>query len=78
MFPGYEVSSSFFDGVVNTYTPSIFEVGLGVGGFAFAIAMVLAGVKILRFLPLSLENSLIDPHYKAEDDSTLEGEQASA
>jgi len=78
MFPGYEVSSSFFDGVVNSYTPSIFELGLGVGGFAFAIAMVLAGVKILRFLPLSLENSLIDPHYKSEDDSAVEGEQASA
>ena len=79
MFPGYEVSSSFFDGVVAPYTPSIFEIGLGVGGFAFAIAMVLAGVKILRFLPHSLDNSLLDPHYKAEsEDAALEGQKASA
>jgi molybdopterin-containing oxidoreductase family membrane subunit len=79
MFPGYDVSSSFFDGVVASYTPSIYEIGLGVGGFAFAIAMVLAAVKILRFLPLSLENSLIDPHYNpSEDASELEGEKAPA
>ncbi len=79
LFPGYDVSSSFFDGVVASYTPSIYEIGLGVGGFAFAIAMVLAAVKILRFLPLSLENSLIDPHYNpSEDESELEAEKAPA
>ena len=78
LFPGYDVSSSFFDGVVNAYTPSIYEIGLGVGGFAFAIALVVAGVKILRFLPLSLENSLIDPHYSAEDETAVAGEQAHA
>ena len=78
LFPGYEVSSSFFDGVVASYTPSIYEIGLGVGGFAFAIAMVLAAVKILRFLPLSLENSLLDPHYKAEEETDIKAEQATA
>ena len=79
MFPGYEVSSSFYDGVVSSYTPSIYEIGLGVGGFAFAIAMVLAAVKILRFLPLSLENSLIDPHHStSSNDELAEGEQAPA
>lgn len=78
LFPGYDVSSSFFDGVVASYTPSIYEIGLGVGGFAFAIAMVLAAVKILRFLPLSLDNSLVDPHYTAEDESEMQGEQAPA
>jgi len=78
LFPGYEVSSSFYDGVVNSYTPSIYEIGLGVGGAAFAIAIVLAAVKILRFLPLSLENALTDPHYKAEEDDTTEAEHATA
>ena len=78
LFPGYDVSSSFFDGVVASYTPSIYEIGLGVGGFAFAIAMVLAAVKILRFLPLSLDNSLVDPHYTPEDDTEVQGEQAPA
>jgi len=79
LFPGYEVSSSFFDGVVASYTPSIYEIGLGVGGFAFAIAMVLAGVKILRFLPLSLENSIVDPHHRAEEsEEAVAGEQARA
>ncbi|MCI0505686.1 MAG: polysulfide reductase NrfD [Gammaproteobacteria bacterium] len=82
MFPGYEVSSSFFDGDIGSYTPSIYEVGLGAGGFAFAIAIVLAGVKILRFLPLSLANSLVDPHYhseeRSEENETAAGEQARA
>jgi len=78
LFPGYDVSSSFFDGVVASYTPSIYEVGLGVGGFAFAIAIVLAAVKILRFLPLNLENSLIDPHHAIGDDESAQGEQAPA
>ena len=63
LFPGKEVSSSFFDGVVNTYHPSLWEIGLGVGGFAFALVMVLFAVKVLRFLPLSLADSVVDPHY---------------
>jgi len=78
LFPGYDVSSSFFDGVVASYSPSIYEVGLGVGGFAFAIAIVLAAVKILRFLPLSLENSLVDPHHASSSEQDAEGEQAPA
>jgi len=63
LFPEYDVSSSFFDGAVATYSPSIYEIGLGLGGTAFAIAIVLIGIKILRFLPLSLENALVDPHH---------------
>ncbi|WP_455221524.1 NrfD/PsrC family molybdoenzyme membrane anchor subunit [Kaarinaea lacus] len=78
LFPGYEVTSSFFDGIVNSYTPSIYEIGLGVGGSAFAIALVLVGVKILRFLPLSLENSLVDPHYRPEENEDVAAEQARA
>ncbi|MEO5378972.1 MAG: polysulfide reductase NrfD [Magnetococcus sp. DMHC-6] len=32
LFPGYEVSSSFLDGQMATYTPSLVEFGLGLGG----------------------------------------------
>jgi molybdopterin-containing oxidoreductase family membrane subunit len=68
MFPGYEVSSSFFDGTVSQYSPSLPEVTLGVGGVATALIMVAIALKVLRFLPQSLENSVIDPHYKPDQE----------
>jgi len=64
MFPGKEVSSSFYDGVVAHYSPTIWEFGLGLSGFAMALVVVLFAVKILRFLPISLADSVVDPHYK--------------
>lgn len=60
MFPGWEVQSSFFDGVVHDYTPSIYEIALGVGGTALALAMVMIGIKVLRFLPLSLADADVE------------------
>jgi len=54
MFPGYEVSSPFFDGVVNDYTPSIYEIALGVGGMAISLVIVAFVIKVLPFLPTSL------------------------
>ncbi len=60
MFPGMEVSSSFHDGVVASYTPSLAEIGLGLGGVALAGLIVLFGIKLLRFLPATLANSAID------------------
>ncbi|MBI3571605.1 MAG: polysulfide reductase NrfD [Gammaproteobacteria bacterium] len=57
LVPGKEVSSSFFDGVVASYVPSLPEVGLGIGGFALALAMVVFAVKILPFLPHSLSDA---------------------
>lgn len=66
MFPGKEVSSSFFDGVVNTYTPSLPEVVLGIGGVAIALAAVVVGIRVLRFLPVSLADELVDPHYSTD------------
>jgi len=62
VFPGYEVSSSFFDGVVNQYTPSIYEITLGLGGVALSIALVTFAIKVLKFLPTSLADSFTDPH----------------
>lgn len=65
MFPGMEVSSSFHDGVISGYTPSLPEIGLGLGGVALAGLIVLFGLKLLRFLPASLADAAIDPHHKA-------------
>jgi Ni/Fe-hydrogenase subunit HybB-like protein len=66
IFPGKEVSSSFFDGIVNSYTPSLPEVVLGIGGMAIALAAVLVGIRVLRFLPASLADELVDPHYSSD------------
>jgi molybdopterin-containing oxidoreductase family membrane subunit len=57
-----EVSSSFFDGEVAAYAPTLPEIGLGLGGVAFAGLLVLVGLKVLRFLPASLADAAIDPH----------------
>ncbi|MDH3514601.1 MAG: polysulfide reductase NrfD [Gammaproteobacteria bacterium] len=65
LVPGKEASSSFFDGVVATYVPSLPEVVLGFGGFALALVMVVMALKILPFLPHSLSDADADPHYKA-------------
>ncbi len=68
MFPGYEVSSPFFDGVVNSYSPSIWEITLGIGGVAIALLLVTVAVRVLRFLPESLADSVVDPHAAAKKD----------
>ena len=66
MFPGKEVTSSFFDGIVNAYSPSLPEVVLGIGGVAIALAAVVVGIRVLRFLPASLADELVDPHYSTD------------
>lgn len=66
LFPGKQVSSSFYDGVITQYNPSIFEIGLGLGGVALAMLVVLFGAKFLEFLPKSLADKDIDPHYVAD------------
>ena len=63
LFPGMEVSSSFFDGHIASYTPSLPEISLGLGGVALAGLIVMFGIKLLRFLPTTLANSDIDPHH---------------
>ena len=57
MFPGKDISSRFFDGVVASYTPSLPEVLLGLGGSALALALTLLALKLLPFLPQSLADS---------------------
>ena len=66
MFPGKEVTSSFFDGGINSYTPSLPEVVLGIGGVAIALAAVVVGIRVLRFLPTSLADELVDPQYTTD------------
>ncbi len=62
LFPGLDVSSSFNDGVVASYAPKLPEFLLGIGGFAIAMLMVTIAVKVLRFLPESLADAIVDPH----------------
>jgi molybdopterin-containing oxidoreductase family membrane subunit len=62
IFPGWQVNSSFYDGVVHTYQAKLPEYLLGLGGIAIALAIVTVGVKVLRFLPLSLADADADPH----------------
>jgi len=51
MFPGYAVSSSFQDGIVNAYSPTLGEFALGFGGIALAFLITVIAVRVLRFLP---------------------------
>jgi len=67
IFPGKEVVSSFADGIVGSYTPSLPEVVLGVGGVALALAATFVGVRVLRFMPASLADEDVDPHYSATE-----------
>ena len=63
IFPGMDVvSSSFFDGVVATYAPSLPEVLLGISGIAIALLATAVAVKVLPFLPATLEDAAVDPH----------------
>ncbi len=63
LVPGYEASSSFSDGIVGQYSPSHWELMLGLGGVAVSLVIVTMAMKIFRLLPESLEDSLADPHH---------------
>ncbi len=51
IFPGYEVTSSFRDGQIAGYAPSLPEMLLGLGGVAAAFVIALVGVQVLDFMP---------------------------
>jgi molybdopterin-containing oxidoreductase family membrane subunit len=51
IFPGYEVTSSFRDGQIASYAPSLPEVLLGLGGVAAAFLIALVGVQVFDFMP---------------------------
>ena len=51
IFPGHEVSSSFGDGVIASYVPSLPEFLLGVGGLGAALLLTVVGVRAFDFMP---------------------------
>ena len=51
IFPGYKVRSSFFDGAVDHYTPTVPEILLALGGIGIAFTMTTIGVRALHFMP---------------------------
>jgi len=59
MFPGMIESSSFYDGQINSYTPSLPELLLGLGGVAIALLMTTFAVKVLRLLPAQLDDATV-------------------
>jgi len=61
LFPGKIVSSSFADGSIASYSPSLPEIGLGIGGVALALVIVAMAVKILALLPRTLADAETDP-----------------
>jgi len=61
LFPGYEMRSSFYDGVIHPYAPSLPEAVLAAGGLAIALGGALVGVKFLKLLPESLSDEALAP-----------------
>ena len=51
IFPGYQASSSFGDGQIATYHPSLYEFLLGFGGLAIAFIITTVSVRVLNFMP---------------------------
>ncbi len=67
IFPDHVIiDSPFFDNVVHSYIPSIYEFGLGIGGVALALIIVLVGIANFKFLPTMISS----PHVKQDDDKT--------
>ena len=63
MFPGKEILEGY--GGIATYTPSLPEIMLGIGGIAVSLIAVTLLVKFLPFLPESLADEVADPHHKS-------------
>ncbi len=51
IFPGYEVTSSFGDGQVASYNPSLPEFLLGFGGIGIALLITTIAVRVLNSMP---------------------------
>ena len=59
LFPGMKETSSFYDGMINPYAPSLPELLLGLGGVAIALLMTTFAVKVLRLLPANLDDATV-------------------
>ncbi|MCW8930522.1 MAG: polysulfide reductase NrfD [Gammaproteobacteria bacterium] len=64
LFPGMEVTSSFYDGVVASYAPSLPEFLLGMGGVGVTLLLATIAIAAMKFLPASLADEIADPHGK--------------
>jgi molybdopterin-containing oxidoreductase family membrane subunit len=66
LFPGYQVKSSFFDGVTASYSASLPEWLLGFGGVAAVGLIVILALRVMGFLPERLDDAATsmtaDPH----------------
>ena len=51
IFPGHVASSSFADGVVTPYVPSLPEFLLGLGGVGAAFVITMGAARVLDFMP---------------------------
>jgi molybdopterin-containing oxidoreductase family membrane subunit len=51
IFPGFDVRSTFADGAIEHYRPSLPELMLGLGGVGVAFLLTTIGVRVLDFLP---------------------------
>jgi len=58
IFTDYKiVNSTFYDNVVHSYIPSIYEFGLGIGGVALALIIILIAIANLNFLPSQISTT---------------------
>jgi molybdopterin-containing oxidoreductase family membrane subunit len=58
LFPGKEVvESGFFDGIVNSYAPTMAETLLGLGGIVITLIIMVVTSRMLPLLPERLEDS---------------------
>ena len=55
-----EVASSFADGSVAVYRPSVAELGLGVGGIAIAALLTTVVMRLFRIMPMSLADDVVE------------------
>ena len=56
------VESSFYDNVTHDYTPSLYEIGLGIGGVALSLIIILIAIRNIDFLPsvIQIRKPLVD------------------
>ncbi len=71
IFPGKTViefgTPGDIGGAVAPYWPSLPEFLLGIGGTAVALLITAVGIRVLQFLPESLDDRTVDPHVAAAE-----------
>ena len=66
LFPGMEVSSSFFDGQVNSYSPTLPEFLLGLGGVGLSLALIMVVMRVLRLMPVTMADDEMQEYLETE------------